>query len=77
MSHKILLYDGPPLVLSVSLIKKVGLKEALILQQIHYWMNPVFNKNLFEGKYWVRNTYAQWQKQFYSLSAGLMVPGHG
>ena len=64
MSHKILLYDGPPIVLSVSLIKKVGLEEALILQHIHYWMNPTFNKNLFEGKYWVRNTYAQWQKHF-------------
>ena len=64
MSSKILLYDGPPLVVSPSLIQRVGMNEAFVLQQVHYWINPNFNKNVFDGKHWVRNTYRQWQKQF-------------
>ena len=64
MSSKILLYDGPPLVVSPSLIQRVGMNEAFVLQQVHYWINPSFNKNVFEEKHWVRNTYQQWQKQF-------------
>src|SRR5262249_48479803 len=38
--------------------------EAIILQQVHYWLDPRLNKNYFEERYWVRNTYEQWQVQF-------------
>ena len=47
-----------------SLAVAIGLNEAIILQQIHYWLNPRFNQNYFEGWYWVYNTYEKWQQQF-------------
>jgi hypothetical protein len=64
MSDNILLTDGTPFVVSGALIRRVGLEEALVLQQIHYWLRPSRNKNVRDGKHWVHNTYAQWQKQF-------------
>lgn len=59
-----LLINESPLQILPSLALRVGLGEAIILQQIHYWINPKFNKNLFEGRHWVYNTYDQWQEQF-------------
>ena len=59
-----LLINEPPLCLQPSLAVAIGLNEALILQQIHYWLNPRWNKNIAQGRLWVHNTYEQWQKQF-------------
>lgn len=59
-----LLIKEPPLQVLPSLAARIGLNEAIILQQVHYWINPKFNKNFKNGKYWVRNTYAQWKEQF-------------
>lgn len=59
-----LLINEPPLQVLPTLAKEVGLNEAIILQQVHYWLNPQFNKNTFEGRYWVHNTLTQWQRQF-------------
>ena len=54
-----LLINEPPLQVLPTLARKIGLNEAIVLQQIHYWLSPQLNKNLFEGRYWVRNTYGQ------------------
>jgi hypothetical protein len=59
-----LLIQEPPLQVLPTLAQKIGLNEAIILQQIHYWLNPKHNKNLFENRLWVWNTYEQWQQQF-------------
>lgn len=59
-----LLINEPPLQVLPSLAKKVGLNEAIVLQQVHYWLNPKHNKNCFNGRHWVWNTYEQWQEQF-------------
>lgn len=59
-----LLINEPPLQILPTLALKLGLNEAIILQQIHYWLNPKFNKNQFDGRLWVYNTYEQWQQQF-------------
>jgi len=59
-----LLINEPPLQVLPSLAMRVGLNEAIILQQVHYWLNPKLNKNVFDGRHWVHNTYGQWQKQF-------------
>ena len=59
-----LLINEPPLQVLPSLAQKIGLNEAIIVQQVHYWLNPKFNKNYFEGRNWVWNTYEQWQQQF-------------
>lgn len=59
-----LLINEPPLQVLPTLAKTIGLNEAIILQQVHYWLNPQFNKNLYEDRHWVHNTLAQWQLQF-------------
>ena len=59
-----LLIHEPPLQVLPSLAEKIGLNEALVLQQIHYWLNPAHNKNFINGRHWVYNSYEEWQKQF-------------
>ncbi|WP_085784250.1 hypothetical protein [Candidatus Nucleicultrix amoebiphila] len=59
-----LLIDEPPLQVLPTLAKKVGLNEAIILQQMHYWLNPNHNKNLIKERHWVYNSYDEWQQQF-------------
>lgn len=53
-----------PLVVLPSLAASIGLNEAIILQQIHYWLDPKINSNVKESKFWVYNTYDQWLEQF-------------
>src|SRR5579862_7435599 len=59
-----LLINEPPLQVLPTLARRIGLNEAIVLQQVHYWLNPQFNKNFFEERYWVHNTVTQWQQQF-------------
>ncbi len=59
-----LLINEPPLQILPTLAKTIGLNEAIVLQQVHYWLNPQFNKNFFEERYWVYNTFTQWHQQF-------------
>lgn len=44
----------------------IGLNEAIVLQQIHYWVkhNEKDMQNFIDGHYWVYNTYEQWHEQF-------------
>lgn len=57
-----LLINEPPLQVLPSLAKKVGLNEALILQQMHFRLQ--ISQNVKEGYKWIYNTYADWQKEF-------------
>lgn len=57
-----LLINEPPLQVLPSLAVKVGLNEAIILQQIHYWAER--SKVEIEGHPWVYNTIQQWREQF-------------
>jgi hypothetical protein len=63
MSHGLLI-DEPPLQVLPKLAQVIGLNEAIVLQQIHYWQNPRFNKNISNGHHWVYKTYDQWQDEF-------------
>jgi len=58
------LFEGSPLIFIPALAAKIGLNEAIVLQQIHYWINPKRNKNIKDGRHWVYNSYPEWQKQF-------------
>lgn len=61
-----LLLDSKPLVIIPELAIAIGLHEAIILQQIHYWLklNEAESRNFYDGHYWTYNSYKDWQKQF-------------
>lgn len=61
-----LITDEAPLVIPPSLAVRIGLVEATILQQIHYYVQK--SNNIIDGFRWVYNTYQQWQEQFPFLS---------
>lgn len=47
------------------LAKAIGLNEAIVLNQLHYWIekNRRKGKNHYDNSYWVYNTYDEWQQQ--------------
>lgn len=55
-----------PLVLDRTLARLIGLNEAIIFQQIAYWIrkNEEKNRNYYESRYWTYNTYEEWTKEF-------------
>lgn len=57
-----LLIDDYPIQVLPKLAEKVGLNEAIILQQIHYWLNS--SKHNYDGKRWIYNSYPKWIEQF-------------
>lgn len=64
--HPLLLQE-PPLVIQPSLAFALGLHEAIILQQIQYWVSSPKAQER-DGKRWVYNSYPDWQQQFPFLS---------
>lgn len=59
-----LLIEESPLIVLPTLVKAIGINSAMILQQIHYSLNPEHNKNFHDGRYWVYKTLSDWQKKF-------------
>jgi DnaD/phage-associated family protein len=57
-----LLLDDKPLVILPSLAEKLGLNEAIFIQQLHYWLKD--SNNIRDGLKWVYNTYEDWNEQF-------------
>lgn len=57
-----LLIDDYPIQVLPKLATEIGLNEAIILQQIHYWLNK--SDYYYDGKKWIYNSYKEWQKQF-------------
>jgi len=60
------LVDEHPLLVYPTLACEIGVSQAMVLQQIHYWVtkNAENNKNFQDGHYWTYNTYAGWQENF-------------
>lgn len=56
-----LLINEHPVMIIPSLALKLGLNEAVILQQIHYWL--ILSRHMMDGRKWVYNTYKEWQVQ--------------
>jgi uncharacterized phage protein (TIGR02220 family) len=50
-----------PLMIIPSLAVKIGINEAIVLQQIHFWLSS--SKHVIEERKWIYNTYKDWQKQ--------------
>lgn len=57
-----LLIDEPPLQVLPLLAREIGLNEAIMLQQIHYWL--LKSGNEFEGAKWFYKTLEEWQTEF-------------
>ncbi len=57
-----LLINENPLQVLPTLACAVGLNEAVVLQQIHYWMTS--SQHNYDGRRWVYNSVPNWQKQF-------------
>lgn len=69
-----LLFNENPIPILPGLAAAVGLNEAVMLQQIHYWVEinkeKESEKHFKDGYYWTYNSYKQWQEQlpFWSIS---------
>ena len=68
-----LLYTKEPIVINPIAAEVLGVNEAIIVQQIHYWLNinEKAKINFYNGRYWTYNTYENWQKtnfRFLSVS---------
>ena len=61
-----LLINECPVMVVPTLAVKLGVTEAIILQQVHYWLEK--SPHIIAGRKWVYNTYKEWQLQipFYS-----------
>ncbi|MDV6378877.1 conserved phage C-terminal domain-containing protein [Sporosarcina sp. GW1-11] len=62
-----LLLDESPYQSLPSLVMKIGMKEALFLQQLHY--RSLMSKNIRDGYRWVYNSYEGWRTEFPYWSA--------
>ncbi|MEM5397897.1 replication protein [Staphylococcus gallinarum] len=57
-----LLIDDYPIQVLPKLAEEIGLNEAIVLQQMHYWLNT--SKHQHNGKKWIYNSYTSWHEQF-------------
>lgn len=58
-----LLIAEPPLQVLPSLAVAIGLNEAVIVQQVHYWITGKSGK-VIDGQRWIYNGYKEWREQF-------------
>ncbi|MBD2822120.1 conserved phage C-terminal domain-containing protein [Xenorhabdus sp. 42] len=64
----LLLLKSRPLVVIPELAMRLGLNEAIILQQIQYWLTETSSGVEMSGCRWIYNTVEKWQEQFPFLS---------
>ncbi|WP_232165904.1 hypothetical protein [Staphylococcus gallinarum] len=57
-----LLIDDYPIQVLPKLAKEIGLNEAIVLQQMHYWLNT--SNHNYDGRKWIYNSFTSWQEQF-------------
>lgn len=60
-----LLIDEAPVYFAKTLAKHIGLEKAIILQQVHFWLeiNKREEKNYYEDCYWVYSSFEQWAER--------------
>ncbi|TBL15326.1 hypothetical protein EYB35_07245 [Bacillus paranthracis] len=63
-----LLSSTDTMIFKPALAKEIGLNEAIVLQQVHYWLEK--SNHHYDGRKWVYNTSEKWNEQFswWSLS---------
>lgn len=55
------LYSKHPIIVDTDVAIAIGLKEAVVAQQLNYWLHSKAAKTV-NGRRWVYNTYENWQK---------------
>lgn len=55
----------------VQLAAQIGLNEAVILQQINYWMSKEYGR-VIDGVRWIYNSYQEWQTQMPFLNLSMI-----
>ena len=56
------LFTRHPLVVNPDLAVGIGLNEAIVVQQLNYWLNSKSAKTI-DGKKWIYNTYEKLMKK--------------
>ncbi|TQO55615.1 hypothetical protein [Paraclostridium bifermentans] len=64
-----LLFNEEPITINRLAANVLGLNEAIVVQQIHYWLNinEKANINIYDDKVWTYNTYDVWQKENFTF----------
>lgn len=65
-SSRLLINENPLQVLPSLAVALKNLNEAVMLQQVQYWLSR--SNNEFEGRKWIYNTIEEWKNQFPWLS---------
>lgn len=55
------LFDEHPILVDKELASVIGLNEAIVLQQLNYWLHSKSAKQI-DGQLWIYNTYDNWKK---------------
>lgn len=58
-------------VFNMDLAEKIGLSEAILLQQIHYWIEKCGKEN--GDRRWIYNSVRQWREQFSCWSTNKII----
>lgn len=64
----VLLFNEPPISISPTLCRLISLQAAVLLQQVHFWLQhkaaapDKYRNDFIDGRYWVYWTYEQLQK---------------
>lgn len=63
-----LLETSPPIIVKPALAVEIGLNEAIVLQQLAYWLER--SDNVRDGKVWAYKTHEEWAEElpFFSVS---------
>ena len=56
------LHSKHPIVVDIDLAKVIGLNEAIVLQQINYWLHVGGGKNA-DGRHWIKHTISEFLKK--------------
>lgn len=64
-----LLFNEEPITINRLSANVLGLNEAIVVQQIHYWLNinEKAKINVYDGHIWTYNTYDVWQKENFTF----------
>ena len=60
-SRSLLLVDEPPILFLPRLAAVIGENDAIMLQQLHYWLDVAGHD--YDGRRWIYNSYNEWAAQ--------------